>query len=632
MQAAKGVEKHASFDLQTINGVISLERFITTTKKNLNIQEGRPVEIGMYTESGDLVKPHTTNQLAEILEGHMQDEITVRVRTTEVRYYWPIVSILISILDVATTMLLAVNLLKKTDKTPIYLGWAVVGSIALTGFINLGSAFLVLSHGKASKEVSVWIQHCTKSVVLGCFLSLLNILNLEILWMNLSFAGLNFYCPIPDSVRAYTVKRSLYSFPFATLLPIAVSVYDLTKSTNRNIFAVASLATSVTTLVLSVIKKIVVVLLSNDETTAEPSEVVSSPRCDFDSMLCKREVTVLVVGLDGVNDLTVRRRAIAAVVCGFHDLVSNIAKKNHGYATRFKHNSVEIIFNGPLRHPDHSTAAIYTGFQIHKQWNSKRVASLTGHCSTDIKTLKVHCFAATATCHVGVVGTMASREYQVVGTVWNVLSELAELRRSFPSVFMLCNEECGTASKEPMYVRPIDRITSKTEGAYTVYQVFEPESKVLQLRNKDPSSVHMWTAVFAELQFGSVDTLIRDLCGYLEEYGGVPDDVARTLYNRLIKIVAHQKKYSRCPKEMFPLFDVGVQQPSPPLARWHHGTCGSSLVSEAPSEPVTPQNNTPPTSVGTDLLRPKKLVPNLQLAGLRATSYASSSFPSSTQL
>ena len=218
MEAARDVRKHISFDVVVRSyHTISLEDFADRVRVVLNIPTGAGIEIRACHEGSsdlsDTVTLTETSQLSEIFDSHT-DEITVRVQQTAKSRFWPFATILISTADYCTTLLLAVSLLGRTSQTSKNFGWAVLASLILTSIFNLFSSFSLLRLGKAtSKSCANWMRQCPASVALGCVLSMMNVLILELLWSNVMLLKfLNMFCPMPERVKEMTVYRYLFFF------------------------------------------------------------------------------------------------------------------------------------------------------------------------------------------------------------------------------------------------------------------------------------------------------------------------------------------------------------------------------------------------------------------------------------
>eukprot|EP00755_Sulcionema_specki_P024375 Sspe_Gene.81089::Locus_51643_Transcript_1_1_Confidence_1.000_Length_2262::g.81089::m.81089 len=558
MEMAKVVKKYVSFDLRVINSTATLRELLGSIRQHLSVPIGTQLQVSTVMENGDVVKITDDVELSNVIHTH-PDEITLRVCKSGRKNFWHFGTMVVSFFDLLTTVLLGANLLNRGTSVGKWLGIAVLVAVALTALLNLSFAFVVLLTGKReSREVAEWVQHCSRSVVVGCVAAVFNLLNLECLWSNMIFAGVNFHCPMPLAVRNLTVRLSLYALVPGEIFPIAASIVDFITSADSekgNVFNILSLATSVASLALSAIKKVVILLLRDDDDThsEEGGPSPHRPTVDYATALQRRTVSVLVLELVGIDEAQLRPRALAAVICRFHEECFNVLRRRRGLGLRFTHQHVEVAFNAAREDTDHAANAVRTALQVFDSWGNARAEALTTQGSHDRPVLTVRGALATETCYVGTLGTASRREFQVVGPVWRIARELLALADSL-SASLLANELCAANAKEPSLMRPIERIAPpRAAPQYTVYEVFtqhRPEAWRGQ----------RWISMFSELTCGSLERAADELNEYVADAPG--DAVAAGLAKRVEGCVQHGKKrYAREVQPVFP--DTDPESSSP---------------------------------------------------------------------
>eukprot|EP01062_Namystynia_karyoxenos_P071853 TRINITY_DN675_c4_g1_i2.p1 TRINITY_DN675_c4_g1~~TRINITY_DN675_c4_g1_i2.p1 ORF type:complete len:1463 (+),score=252.78 TRINITY_DN675_c4_g1_i2:90-4391(+) len=569
MTAARVVKRHCSFDLR-VGGAGSdsgreFQRLLDAVHHQMNIAVGVELDVRAVLESGTVVRITDDDQLFNVLQ-NSPDDLTIRVSKGGRKRYSALITILVSLVDMITTMVLAVHLLRLTvtgdeerERLLHICGWVLVVSVFLNAAINLNCAFLILKRAKAEyPRVASWVESCQTSVAVGCMLALFNLLNLECLWSNLTlFSFMNMHCPMPPQIRARTVRMSLYSLFVADVVPMAASLVEFFTSRKHSTLTLMSLITSAASVLCTLLKKTVVVLLVDEGGSQGEREDEIETQEDYNSALEQREVTVLRVQLCGFDAVQLRPSAIAHLLCRFHREAFRAIRQNNGIVLRFHHGAVAAVFNGLTQEEerDHATKAVRAALSLISTWANARAECFAEQGSHDRASITVDVTADTGPAHVGMLGTAMRREFQVVGPHWRRLSQLHALcnvlwsddnsASSFVTAFAfaagqshaLVSETCGVAAREPSYLRPIDRISPSASAAridhYTVYEVLPAHSPVRELRDADRRAVPMWATVFAELTHGTVENADRALAKYLHAYKGTPDRLAQQLRERL---------------------------------------------------------------------------------------------------
>eukprot|EP01065_Artemidia_motanka_P014093 TRINITY_DN18050_c0_g1_i1.p1 TRINITY_DN18050_c0_g1~~TRINITY_DN18050_c0_g1_i1.p1 ORF type:complete len:1088 (+),score=372.51 TRINITY_DN18050_c0_g1_i1:46-3264(+) len=548
MTAARVVKRCCSFDLRVSDRSVTMDVLTRALRMQLSIPPGVRLDIRAVLESGVVVRLSDDDQVQQVLQTH-PDELTVRVSKGGVKRYSSFITIVVSLAKTVTSVLLATHLIRREydDQGRKWLhaaGWVLLGCLLLGAAINLHCSFLILGQAKHDTiAVADWVTACPESVALGCVAALFNLLNLECMWSNHTlFRTINLHCPMPREMQAKTVRMSLKSVFVSDIVPIACSFIDFFTSTEHGLVATLSMVASVVSVLVTGVKKTVVLLLigEDDEGRRDRTDEISA--VDYATLLQPRTVTVLRLQLHGLEGSQLRSSAIAALVCRFHVECFGAVRRHRGVVLRFNHASVSAVFNGPSEDDAHAENAVKGAMEVAGRWDLARAEELAGQGSHDRAAVVMSGGVVTADALVGVLGTAMRREYQVIGPHWGTLRQLHALCEccGAEGTRVLVDEACGIAAREPVYLRPIDRVSPHANAGvhdhYTVYELLMPRSKLLRLRELDRRAVPMWQNVFAELTHGSVDGAASALEKYLESQTAT-DEIALALIRRLRRTI-----------------------------------------------------------------------------------------------
>eukprot|EP01064_Diplonema_japonicum_P038074 TRINITY_DN9114_c0_g1_i1.p1 TRINITY_DN9114_c0_g1~~TRINITY_DN9114_c0_g1_i1.p1 ORF type:complete len:780 (+),score=119.62 TRINITY_DN9114_c0_g1_i1:36-2342(+) len=539
VQASKAVKAHVVFDFKI--GRTAKPKLLdlqSEIRKNLSIPLGVELQLQIIPSNGDhTVKITTDAQLAEAISVH-QEELTIQVMKSGIRLYLPWIAIIVSILDVVTTVLFATELLHHDDTPQRIVGASVAVATVVAVVLNLIQGFLhikrsINAHGPAHEWVTVHICE----TAFGLLFAGLNLLNLECLWSHFDVLScFNFHCPMPRELRRMSGKASIPSLVLGDGMPIAASIFEIVSSGGAGWYSIASVSTSLASLALSLAKKVIVMLFVEggrypngdaDDDTQNSKELASMIDNTTD-LLKRRDITLLKFHLDGIPSLEQRPRALAALACKFHEVCFMSVRSQGGMVVSFTEDSVEAVFNAPREVRLHPVAAVLSALNVVKAWPEARFAALQSHKSGFTITTSV----VTGEGHVGNLGPRTRREYKVVGEARSELDELSKLARR-DGIQVLCNEPAQyPCRREGLLVRAVDILRNEVHDVTTVYQILDPKGKLA--KQWGGMTVKKWEGFFATLGSGSLVSSVDALREYLKLAEN--DCVAEKLKNRLLKL------------------------------------------------------------------------------------------------
>ncbi|KAJ9463893.1 hypothetical protein DIPPA_03292 [Diplonema papillatum] len=536
VQASKAVKAHVVFDFRIAGKrpkIADLEREI---RRNLSIPLGVELLLQVIPTNGEhAIKVSTDIQLAEVIAAQ-QDEITVQVVKCGSRSYLPWVAIVVSLADVATTILFGLPLVSSDQRIEFVLGAAVLGAAALAICLNLCHGFLhVKTAISCHQPTQEWIAEHVCETAFGLLIAGLNVLNLECLWSHLELGFcFDFHCPVPPHFRRMSGRNSIPALILSDAVPIAASLYQMLRTSDATLFGIASVSTSVASLALALLKKLVVALFvqSGQETVlsrrAAADEQQAAEAEDYGSLLKKRELTLARFVLENTEDLEERPRALAALACKFHEVVFLSVRSHGGTVVSFTANEVEAAYNAPRELSAHTIAAVRSAVEVQGVWPEAKRAALSSQKTSYNVTVAIITGEACA----GRLGCRTRREFKIVGGVLSLARELSHIAAA-DSVGIITNEAAGhIAKREAFLLRQVDRVKLATGASSVLYQVIPSHSPLGKLWGG--ATVHHWDTIFVFLSANNPYAAIELLNEFLSD---VIDPVAEKLRSRLLKAV-----------------------------------------------------------------------------------------------